>query len=453
MRGLPGNIDVQGGYGSGKIAIKGSIGTKGTALQVTSEGPDVAVFGPYIRLPLPSGGPYSLTAKVGTQRNGLKVEVPSLKVGASDLSGEALFRADRSGTPVATVNIDASQDRPGWLARGACACVGGQPGCAAAAAPFPADHATPGKLARPRDDLGDGARRRDDRAFGQDRQRLGDPVLVGEALRLPWRCLGGQRLGGFRPRLRSDGTGRADNAHGHREQGVDGRSRCPAGPRPRPQGCRGRSRPAPARRWPQRGRRAQQRQRRDRVRGRQGRLAGRWPGGLAGRIDATAERRRQRRRLQLPRRALRGERRNRQPATAGVRHAARDMDRRRLCLAAQRRLGVHRRARGARRTGRAARLAAPDQGRHRPAGRRCARTGARQAADRWRGRAQPDRDPEPERAPAQRQCLRRHGAPGRRHAARPACPASDPDQRPRTAQPPRPRARPRRRAAIPSRAA
>jgi len=115
MRGLPGNIDVQGGFGGGKIAIKGSIGTKGTALQVTSEGPDVAVFGPYIRLPVPSGGPYSLTAKVGTQRNGLKVEVPSLKVGASELSGEALFRDNRSGTPVATVNIDASKIDLGGL--------------------------------------------------------------------------------------------------------------------------------------------------------------------------------------------------------------------------------------------------------------------------------------------------------------------------------------------------
>jgi len=115
MRGLPGNIDVQGAYGGGKIAIKGSIGSKGTSLQVTSEGPDVAVFGPYIHLPLPSGGPYSLDAKVGTQRNGLKVEVHSLKVGASEMSGEALFRADRSGTPVVSVNIDAPRIDLGGL--------------------------------------------------------------------------------------------------------------------------------------------------------------------------------------------------------------------------------------------------------------------------------------------------------------------------------------------------
>ena len=72
MRGLPGNIDVQGGFGGGKIAIKGSVGVKGTNLQITSEGPDVSVFGPYIRLPVPAGGPYVLNAKAGTQRSGLQ---------------------------------------------------------------------------------------------------------------------------------------------------------------------------------------------------------------------------------------------------------------------------------------------------------------------------------------------------------------------------------------------
>jgi uncharacterized protein involved in outer membrane biogenesis len=109
MRGLPGNIEVQGGFGGGKIAIKGSIGVKGTNLQITSEGPDVGVFGPYISLPMPSGGPYAVTAKALTQRNGLKVEVPSLKIGASELTGEASFRVDRSGTPNISVDIDAAK--------------------------------------------------------------------------------------------------------------------------------------------------------------------------------------------------------------------------------------------------------------------------------------------------------------------------------------------------------
>jgi uncharacterized protein involved in outer membrane biogenesis len=109
MRGLPGNVDLQGGFGAGRIAIKGSVGVKGTNLQITSEGPDVAAFGPYIRLPLPHGGPYALSARAATQRNGFKVEVTTLKVAASDLTGEALFRVDRKGVPTVTVNADVNR--------------------------------------------------------------------------------------------------------------------------------------------------------------------------------------------------------------------------------------------------------------------------------------------------------------------------------------------------------
>jgi uncharacterized protein involved in outer membrane biogenesis len=109
IRGLPGNIDVQGSFGGGKIAIKGAISVKGTTLQITSEGPDLAAFGPYVQLPLPSGGPYELSAKASTVRSNFKVEVPTLKVGQSELSGEVLFRVDRHDVPTVTVNVDASK--------------------------------------------------------------------------------------------------------------------------------------------------------------------------------------------------------------------------------------------------------------------------------------------------------------------------------------------------------
>jgi uncharacterized protein involved in outer membrane biogenesis len=109
MRSLPGNIDVQGSFGDGKIAIKGGIGVKGTNLQINSEGPDVSVFGPYIHLPVPAGGPYVLNAKAATQRSSFKVEVASLKVASSELSGEALFRVDRKGVATIAVNADVSR--------------------------------------------------------------------------------------------------------------------------------------------------------------------------------------------------------------------------------------------------------------------------------------------------------------------------------------------------------
>lgn len=135
MRGLPGNIDMQGAFGGGKIAIKGSIATKGTNLQITSEGPDISAFGPYVRLPVPVGGPYAINAKVGTQRSSLKVEVTTLKVGSSELVGEALFRVDRKGTPTVTVNADVSRLDLGDLKA---APSSAEPAAAPAAAPVPA---------------------------------------------------------------------------------------------------------------------------------------------------------------------------------------------------------------------------------------------------------------------------------------------------------------------------
>ena len=74
-------------------------------------------------------------------------------------------------------------------------------------------------------------------------------------------------------------------------------------------------------------------------------------------------------------------------------------------------------------------LATPLQieGRHRPRGYRRARARAQQAADRCGDRAEPDRHLRPDRQAAERQCLRDHGAAGRRHAAGPARPAPGAD--------------------------
>ena len=109
MRALPGNIDLQGSFGGGKIAIKGGVGVKGTTVQINAEGPDISAFGPYIRLPVPAGGPYVLAAKAGTQRSAFKVDVTTLKVGSSELTADALFRVDRKGTPTITLNADVTR--------------------------------------------------------------------------------------------------------------------------------------------------------------------------------------------------------------------------------------------------------------------------------------------------------------------------------------------------------
>ena len=135
MRGLPGNIDVQGGFGGGKIAIKGGVGVKGTTVQINSEGPDVSVFGPYIRLPVPAGGPYALSAKAATQRSAFKVDVTTLKVGSSELTADVLFRVDRKGTATITAQCRCEPSRPRRPARGAGRAGPGQCRVARPAAP------------------------------------------------------------------------------------------------------------------------------------------------------------------------------------------------------------------------------------------------------------------------------------------------------------------------------
>ena len=67
-----------------------------------------------------------LSAKAATQRSGFKVEVTTLKVGSSELTGEALFRVDRKGTPTVTVNADVSRLDVGDLRAAPAAAAAGQ---------------------------------------------------------------------------------------------------------------------------------------------------------------------------------------------------------------------------------------------------------------------------------------------------------------------------------------
>jgi hypothetical protein len=105
---LPGNIDVQGGFGGGKIAIKGSVGAKGTNLQLTARDRTS-------RCSVPTCGCRCRRAGPMPERQGLDPAQQPQGRGAepqgrrSEIVGEATFRHDRSGTPVAACNIDAAR--------------------------------------------------------------------------------------------------------------------------------------------------------------------------------------------------------------------------------------------------------------------------------------------------------------------------------------------------------
>ena len=76
MRSLPGNIDLQGSQVAARSLSRAASEPRAPTLQITAEGPDIAAFGPYLRLPLPTGGPYALNAKAADRRNSLQGRGP-----------------------------------------------------------------------------------------------------------------------------------------------------------------------------------------------------------------------------------------------------------------------------------------------------------------------------------------------------------------------------------------
>ena len=197
-------------------------------------GPTSSVFGPYIRLPVPSGGPYVLTAKAATQRSAFKVEVTTLKVGSSELTGDVLFRVDRKGTATITVNADVNRLNIAGLHA---APAGAAPASAASPAqprlvptvPFSASwlgRSTLSVTARLGEVVGLGQ---------QGAERLDHAHLERNALCLPRRRLRRQRIGGLRSRLRSDRAHRAGDTDGVGQPRAVGGSLVLAGLRPRPE--------------------------------------------------------------------------------------------------------------------------------------------------------------------------------------------------------------------------
>ena len=423
MRGLPGNIDVQGGFGGGKIAIKGGVGVKGTTVQINSEGPDVSVFGPYIHLPVPTGGPYVLSAKAATQRSAFKVDVTTLKVGSSELTADVLFRVDRKGTATVTLNADVSRLDLADL-------HAAPPAPAAASAPSPAQPRLVPTMPFSATWLG--------RSTLSVTARLGEVVGLGSKVqnasitltssetRFAFRAAATVGSGSAGFDLAYDPTGRFGQATltasanrvplgdlssllgldlGLRDAVADIDVRLRGGGRTTRDALNSASGSID-------------------IIGRQGRLAARSARQLAGGDAAPAGRRHRWRAVQLHRRPLRRERRRGVAATAGRRHAARRPCGGRLRPAAHGGLGIHPGARSARQPERGPRLAAAPEGRQRPP--HDGRAGARSCpADRpGRHRSQPGGADQPRVAPGRRQCLRRGGAAGRGPAAGFARPAA-----------------------------
>ncbi len=196
----------------------------------------------------------------------------TLKVGSSQMVGEALFRHDRKGTATIAVNADITRlDVSELRAAGRCRTAGAAVARTAARSfrPMPFSASWLGRSA-----LSVTVRLGEVVGLGAKMQNASVTLASGET-RFTFRAAGDRRrrLGRHRPCLRSDRAHWADDPDGVGQPRVAGRALFSAGARSWFARCRGRYRPAPARRRPHDARCVELGQRLCRHCDRQGRVA------------------------------------------------------------------------------------------------------------------------------------------------------------------------------------
>jgi hypothetical protein len=106
LKGVPGKLDARGTLGGGTLAIEGGVTSKGTTLTLKADGPDLSALDGFARLPLPQVGPFEAHAKATTTPRGLKIEIPTLRVGTSHAAGDIAFRTDRFGRRIVSATFE-----------------------------------------------------------------------------------------------------------------------------------------------------------------------------------------------------------------------------------------------------------------------------------------------------------------------------------------------------------
>ena len=105
LKGVPGDLDMQGTLGGAPVSITGQITPRRMEMAADVEGRSLAGLGHLLNLPLPDSAPYSMKVKLTNPRSGAKLEVTELKVGDSVFRGDLVFRTNKAGKPVVVANF------------------------------------------------------------------------------------------------------------------------------------------------------------------------------------------------------------------------------------------------------------------------------------------------------------------------------------------------------------
>ncbi|MGE0424337.1 MAG: AsmA family protein [Reyranellaceae bacterium] len=109
MRGLPGEVKLEGKFGSGAVSISGSATSKAVGIAGSIEARSMAALAPLLGVPFPETAPVALTFKLSNPRSVTKVEISELRIGSSIAKGDLTLRHDRKHRPVLALNLAADK--------------------------------------------------------------------------------------------------------------------------------------------------------------------------------------------------------------------------------------------------------------------------------------------------------------------------------------------------------
>ena len=109
MRGLPGELKLEGKFGTGALSISGSATSKAVGVAGSLEARSLASLTPLLGFPFPETAPVALTFKLSNPRAVTKVEIVELRIGSSTVKGDLTLRQDRQNRPVLALNLSADK--------------------------------------------------------------------------------------------------------------------------------------------------------------------------------------------------------------------------------------------------------------------------------------------------------------------------------------------------------
>ncbi len=105
LRGLPGELKLEGSLGGRALSVTGSATSKGVAVNAAMEGRSLSILTPLTGVPLPETAPFSLSLKMTNPRQTTRLDINELRVGTSVARGDVTIRTDKSGRPVLVTNL------------------------------------------------------------------------------------------------------------------------------------------------------------------------------------------------------------------------------------------------------------------------------------------------------------------------------------------------------------